>query len=108
VASTNAAHDDVTIIGAGLAGICMAIRGGRLGVLFTILQKADRLGGVWRDNTYPAAACDIPSHLYSYFFEPSHDWSHKYGTQPEIESYIDSCTRKYGITDHIGFGHEVQ
>jgi cation diffusion facilitator CzcD-associated flavoprotein CzcO len=62
---------------------------------------------VWRDNTYPGAACDIPSHLYSYSFEPSHDWSRKYGTQPEIQSYIDHCAHKYGVIDHIEFGQEV-
>jgi cation diffusion facilitator CzcD-associated flavoprotein CzcO len=97
----------VTIIGAGFSGICMAIKLRRAGVPFTILEKGDRVGGVWRDNTYPGAACDIPSHLYSFSFEPSHDWSRKYGTQPEIQSYIAQCSRKYGIDEHIRFGQEV-
>lgn len=78
----------VTIIGAGF-GIRMATKLRRAGTPFTILEKRDRVGGVWRDNTYPGAACDIPSHPYSYSFEPSHHWSRKYGTQPEIQSYID-------------------
>ncbi|OBF17508.1 4-hydroxyacetophenone monooxygenase [Mycobacterium kubicae] len=97
----------VTIIGAGFGGICMAIKLRRAGIPFTILEKGDRVGGVWRDNTYPGAACDVPSHLYSYSFEPSHDWSRKYGTQPEIQSYIEYCARKYGIIDHVRFGQEV-
>lgn len=97
----------VTIIGAGFGGICMGIKLRRAGIPFTILDKGDRVGGVWRDNTYPGAACDVPSHLYSYSFEPSHDWSRKYGTQPEIQSYIDHCARKYGVVDHIQFGREV-
>ena len=70
----------VTIIGAGFSGICMAIKLRRAGVPFTILEKGDRVGGVWRDNTYPGAACDIPSHLYSFSFEPSHDWSRYWRT----------------------------
>jgi cation diffusion facilitator CzcD-associated flavoprotein CzcO len=98
----------VTIIGAGFGGICMGIKLRRAGIPFTVVEKADRVGGVWRDNTYPGAACDIPSHLYSYSFEPSHDWSRKYGTQPEIQSYIDDCAHKYGVVEHVRFGHAAQ
>ena len=98
----------VTIIGAGFGGICMGIKLRRAGIPFTILEKSDRVGGVWRDNTYPGAACDIPSHLYSYSFEPSHDWSRKYGTQPEIQSYIDQCAHKYGVVEQVRFGQAVQ
>jgi cation diffusion facilitator CzcD-associated flavoprotein CzcO len=98
----------VTIIGAGFGGICMGIKLRRAGIPFTIVEKADRVGGVWRDNTYPGAACDIPSHLYSYSFEPSHDWSRKYGTQPEIQSYIDHCAHKYDVVEHVRFGKMVQ
>ena len=105
--SHNSAQRGVTIIGAGFGGICMGIKLRRAGIPFTILEKGDRPGGVWRDNIYPGAACDIPSHLYSYSFEPSHDWSRKYGTQPEIQSYLDQCARKYGVIDNISFGQEV-
>lgn len=98
----------VTIIGAGFGGICMGIKLRRAGIPFTILEKGNCVGGVWRDNTYPGAACDIPSHLYSYSFEPSHDWSRKYGMQPEIQSYIDHCAHKYGVVEHIRFGREVK
>ena len=98
----------VAIVGAGFSGICMAIKLRRAGIPFTVLEKAARVGGVWRDNTYPGAACDIPSHLYSYSFEPSHDWARKYGQQPEIESYVDHCARKYRVHEHIRFGHEAE
>lgn len=104
----NGAPHPVTIVGAGFAGICLGIKLRRAGIDFVILEKAHTLGGVWRDNTYPGAACDIPSHLYSFSFEPSHDWSHKYGTQPEIRSYLEQCARKYGVIDHIRFGAEVR
>jgi cation diffusion facilitator CzcD-associated flavoprotein CzcO len=103
-----AKRNAVTIIGAGFGGICMGIKLRRAGIPFTIVEKADRVGGVWRDNTYPGAACDIPSHLYSYSFEPSHDWSRKYGPQPEIQSYIDNCAHKYDVVEHIRFGNAVQ
>jgi cation diffusion facilitator CzcD-associated flavoprotein CzcO len=106
--ATAGRRNAVTIIGAGFGGICMGIKLRRAGIPFTILEKSDRVGGVWRDNTYPGAACDIPSHLYSYSFEPSHDWSRKYGTQPEIQSYIDQCAHKYGVVEHVRFGQAVQ
>ncbi|MBN2447498.1 MAG: NAD(P)/FAD-dependent oxidoreductase [Phycisphaerae bacterium] len=86
----------------------MGIKLRRAGIPFTILEKGDRVGGVWRDNTYPGAACDIPSHLYSYSFEPSHDWSRKYGSQPEIQAYLDHCAHKYVLMQHIRFGAAVQ
>jgi cation diffusion facilitator CzcD-associated flavoprotein CzcO len=95
------------IIGAGFAGVCMGIKLKRAGIPFVILEKAGRVGGVWRDNTYPGAACDIPSHLYSFSFEPRPDWSHKYAPQAEIYSYLEDCVRKYGLLDHIRFGTEV-
>jgi cation diffusion facilitator CzcD-associated flavoprotein CzcO len=97
----------VAIIGAGFGGICMGIKLGRAGIPYTILEKASSVGGVWRDNVYPGAACDIPSHLYSYSFEPSHDWSRTYGQASEIRSYIENCARKYGVLEHVRFNTEV-
>jgi cation diffusion facilitator CzcD-associated flavoprotein CzcO len=102
-----AADVTVAIIGAGFGGICMGIKLKRAGISFQIFEKADRVGGVWRDNVYPGAACDVPSHLYSYSFEPSPDWSRTYGQAAEIQSYIDNCARKYGLLDHIRFSAEV-
>jgi cation diffusion facilitator CzcD-associated flavoprotein CzcO len=99
---------EVAIVGAGFGGICMGIKLRRAGIPFTILERGDRVGGVWRQNTYPGAACDIPSHLYSYSFEPSHDWSRRYGRQPEIQSYLEQCVHKYGLADRIRLSTEVK
>src|SRR5262245_26022110 len=98
----------VAIIGSGFGGICMAIQLRKAGIdTFTLLEKADSVGGTWRDNNYPGAACDIQSHLYSYSFEPKHDWSRKYGLQQEIRAYIESCVDKYRLAPHIHFNQEV-
>lgn len=96
--------DHILIIGAGFAGIGMGIRLKQAGIHdFTILEGASRLGGTWRDNTYPGIACDIPSHLYSYSFEPNPNWSRFFGPQKEILAYLEHCADKYGITRHIRF-----
>jgi cation diffusion facilitator CzcD-associated flavoprotein CzcO len=99
---------DVLIVGAGFAGLGMAIRLKQEGIDdFTVLERADRLGGTWRDNTYPGIACDIPSHLYSYSFEPNPNWSRFFAPQKEILAYLEHCADKYGIRPHIRFGTEV-
>lgn len=96
------------IVGAGFGGLCMGIKLKEAGIdSFVILEKADSVGGTWRDNSYPGAACDVQSHLYSYSFEPKHDWSRKFGPQPEIRAYMERCAVKYGIRDHIQFNKEV-
>lgn len=98
----------VLIIGSGFGGLGMAIRLKKAGIHdFTILEKADRVGGTWRDNTYPGAACDVQSHLYSFSFEPKHDWSRKFPQQPEIHAYLQHCADKYGLAPHLRFGAEV-
>src|SRR5207247_2039862 len=71
-------------------------------------EKAGRVGGTWRDNTYPGAACDVPSHLYSFSFEIKHDWSRKYAEQPEILGYLQHCAEKYGLLPHIRFNTEIE
>ncbi|MFI1917319.1 flavin-containing monooxygenase [Nocardia sp. NPDC020380] len=99
---------DVVIIGAGFAGIGTAIRLRQKGITdFVILERDERVGGTWRDNTYPGAACDIPSRLYSYSFAPNPDWSHTYSGSAEILRYIDSMVDGFGIRPHIRFGHTV-
>jgi cation diffusion facilitator CzcD-associated flavoprotein CzcO/acetyl esterase/lipase len=98
----------VAIIGAGFGGIGLAMTLRRAGIdSFTILEKADGIGGVWRDNTYPGAACDVPSHLYSFSFEPKPDWSRRYSPQPEILDYLETCVERYGLGPHLRFGVEV-
>ncbi|AOK55517.1 alpha/beta hydrolase [Burkholderia stagnalis] len=96
------------IIGAGFAGIGMAIALQREGMHdFVILERAHDVGGVWRDNSYPGAACDVPSHLYSFSFEPNPRWSRTFAPQAEIHAYLQHCARKYGLARHLRFGAEV-
>jgi cation diffusion facilitator CzcD-associated flavoprotein CzcO len=96
------------VVGAGFSGICAGILLRRAGIHdFVILEKADRVGGTWRENAYPGAACDVPSHLYSYSFEPYPRWSRAYGEQPEILAYLEHCARAYGLVPHLRFGQHV-
>jgi len=98
----------VAVIGAGMTGVLAAIRLLQEGVEdVSIFEKADRLGGTWRDNTYPGLACDIPSHLYRYSFEPNPDWTHLQAPGPEIQAYFERVAAKYGIENRIRFGQEV-
>src|SRR5262245_55371468 len=73
-----------------------------------IYEKADRLGGTWRDNTYPGVACDVPSHLYSYSFELNADWSRCYSPGPEIQAYCERVAERYGLGRYLRFGTEVE
>jgi cation diffusion facilitator CzcD-associated flavoprotein CzcO len=96
------------IVGAGFSGLCAGIQLRRAGIdRFVILEQADGVGGTWRANSYPGAACDIPSHLYSYSFEPNPRWSRAYGGQPEILAYLERCADKYGLRPHLRFGARV-
>ena len=93
-----AATIGVAILGAGFAGICMAIRllqAGRRDIV--VFEKAAGLGGTWRDNTYPGCGCDVPSHLYSYSFDQSADWSRTFAPQPEILAYLRRVAEKRGV-----------
>lgn len=99
---------DVAIIGSGFSGLGMAIallKDGRED--FVILEKANGVGGTWRDNTYPGCACDVPSHLYSFSFEPNPDWSRVYSSQPEIRAYLEGVADKYGLRPYLRFGRTV-
>ncbi|HEY8153667.1 MAG TPA: NAD(P)/FAD-dependent oxidoreductase [Myxococcota bacterium] len=98
----------IAIIGAGMAGVLSAIKLQEAGEDdFTIYEKADRLGGTWRENTYPGIACDVPSHLYSYSFAPNPDWSHRFSPGAEIEAYFEDVARKRGVIERIRFGEEI-
>ena len=99
----------VGIIGAGFAGLGMAIQLKRAGIHdFVVLESGDDVGGTWRVNTYPGCACDVPSHLYSFSFAPNPNWSHIFARQPEILAYLRDCAQRFGILPHIRFGHQVQ
>ena len=101
-------HTRALIIGTGFSGLGMGIALQRQGVDFVILDKADEIGGTWRDNTYPGCACDIPSHLYSFSFEPKPDWKHLFSYQDEIFDYLKGVAAKYGLRRHIVFNAHVQ
>ncbi len=106
--SPSAAPLRVLIIGAGFAGMGLAIQLQRAGIGdFLLLEKASELGGTWRDNRYPGAACDVPSHLYSYSFEAKTDWSRKFAPQAEIFAYQQHCADKYQLRPRIRFNREV-
>jgi cation diffusion facilitator CzcD-associated flavoprotein CzcO len=96
------------ILGAGMSGILSAIKLQEAGYDdFTVYEKAERLGGTWRENTYPGISCDVPSHLYSYSFEPNPDWSHRFSPGPEIQAYFEGVARRHGVTPRIQFGAEI-
>lgn len=101
-------HRDVAILGGGFGGLGMAIQLRRRGHdNFVLLESEDGLGGTWRVNTYPGAACDVQSHLYSYSFAPKPDWSRTFGDQKEILRYIESCADRFGVRRYCRFGERV-
>jgi cation diffusion facilitator CzcD-associated flavoprotein CzcO len=100
---------EVAILGAGLSGLCMGIQLERAGIRsYQIFEKSDRVGGTWRDNTYPGVACDVPSHLYSYSFELNPDWSRLYSPGAEIQTYCERVAERYALGSHLRFGAEVE
>lgn len=99
---------DVAVIGAGFSGLGMghALQAeGRRS--FAILEKADEVGGTWRENTYPGCACDVPSHLYSFSFAPNPDWSRMYAQQPEIQNYLTGFATRSGLRARTRFGWKL-
>lgn len=101
-------HFRIAIIGAGFGGLGMAIKLKEHGEHdLVILEKQAALGGVWHDNSYPGAGCDVPSHLYSFSFEPYYDWSRPFAPRDEIKAYLEHCADKYRVRPHIRFDTEV-
>lgn len=98
---------DLLIIGAGFSGMCTAILAREAGFAVHILEKGPDVGGVWRENTYPGAACDVPWHLYSFSFFKEVIFSRPYPQQEEILNYQKDCARHYGLYDCASFGVEV-
>lgn len=101
-------HVAVLIAGSGFAGLGTAIRLRQAGRTdFTIIERADDVGGTWRDNSYPGCACDVPSHLYSFSFAPNPTWSRSFSRQAEIHEYLRTVAREHGVYEHCRFGHEL-
>lgn len=98
----------IAIIGAGFAGIGTAIRLKQAGIeSFTMFERAGEVGGTWRDNTYPGAACDVPSHAYSLSFEPYPRWSRRFAESGEIQKYLVSLKEKWNLVEHLRFNTEI-
>ena len=103
-ADTLPRHVHILVVGAGFAGLGAAIKFSEAGITdYLVLDKGDDVGGTWRDNTYPGAACDVPSQLYSFSFALNPDWSETYSPQPEIQAYIQKVARESGVLDHFRF-----
>ncbi|MFI5958613.1 flavin-containing monooxygenase [Cryptosporangium sp. NPDC051539] len=102
----------VLVVGAGCGGLAVAAHlrdaGYRSAGDLLIIEKADEVGGTWRDNTYPECACDVQSVLYSFSFAPNPDWPRSYGRQPDILNYLVRTTRETGLIDHVRFGCELR
>ncbi|MFO0747214.1 MAG: NAD(P)/FAD-dependent oxidoreductase [Myxococcota bacterium] len=99
---------EVLVIGAGFGGLGMAIRLVESGQRdFVVVEQEAGVGGTWRANDYPGAACDIESHLYSYSFAPNPDWSRKYAPQAEILAYLEGCVARWGLAPHLRLGTAV-
>jgi len=95
------------IIGAGMSGILAAVKLREAGYDFTVFEKAEKVGGTWRENTYPGIACDVPSHLYSYSFELNPDWTFMSSPGAEIQQYFEGVTQRHELEDSIRFGEAV-
>ncbi len=96
------------VIGAGMAGVLSAIKLREAGYDdFVVYEKGDAVGGTWRENTYPGISCDVPSHIYSYSFEPNPEWSHRFSPGAEIREYFEDVARKHGVLPRIRFREEI-
>jgi cation diffusion facilitator CzcD-associated flavoprotein CzcO len=99
----------IAVVGAGFAGVgavAMLARAGHHDV--TVFEKGERVGGVWHHNTYPGAACDVPSHLYEFSFAPNPRWSRRYAPQAEIQDYVEDVAHRHGVMERIKTNTEVQ
>ncbi|WP_321895117.1 flavin-containing monooxygenase [Paraburkholderia heleia] len=98
----------IAIIGTGFAGLGMAIRLLQSGNQdFAVFEKADSVGGTWRDNHYPGCACDVQSHVYSFSFAPNPRWTRMFAPQPEIRAYLNRCVDRFRLVPWLNFGHEL-
>lgn len=107
-APSKARHAEIVIIGSGFAGLGAAIKLNEAGHTdFLVLERGEEVGGTWRDNSYPGAACDVPSQLYSFSFALNPEWSRSFSKQPEIQAYIRNVAAGSGVLDRHLFGTEV-
>jgi cation diffusion facilitator CzcD-associated flavoprotein CzcO len=97
------------VVGGGFGGVGAVVMLKRAGYEdVTVFERGERIGGVWHHNTYPGAACDVPSHLYEFSFAPNPRWSRRYAPGPEIQAYLKDVASRHGVLDRIRTGVEVQ
>ncbi len=107
--SSSVTNVDVLIVGAGFSGICMGIKLLEAGMqAFLIIEKSAEIAGTWWENRYPGCACDIPSHLYSFSFAPSTEWSRMYPGQQEIHDYLKRCVEHYRLAPYLRLNSRFQ
>lgn len=100
---------EIVLVGSGVAGIGTGIALSKAGFTeFVILERAQEIGGTWRDHTYPGLTVDIPSLIYSFSYEPKPDWSSMWAPQSEVLDYCRHCVDRYGLAEHVRFGAEVE
>ena len=97
----------VAIVGAGVSGLAMAVKLKQAGASFTVFEKAEQVGGTWRDNTYPGLVCDVPAAVYTYSFERNPHWPRWLATGGEIQRYVERVCEKHGLREHIRFATEI-
>ncbi len=98
----------VLIIGAGLSGMCLAVRLTALGIPFLIVEKNNGVGGTWFENRYPGCGVDTPNHFYSYSFAPNPSWERFFSPQPEILRYLQGFADQHDLHTYIRFGTTVR
>lgn len=99
---------EVAIVGSGMSGICMATMLRRAGIdTFAIYEKADDVGGTWRENRYPGLSCDVPAPFYSFTFAPNPEWTSRFAAGPEIHRYFKSVAEREGVLGHVRYGTEI-
>ena len=107
--SNSVKNPSVAVIGAGMTGILLAIRLREAGIEdITILEKADKLGGTWRENTYPGVACDVPAHMYTYSFRGNPEWKHRFAHGEEIQGYFEQVAKEYGVSEQVRFNEALE
>jgi cyclohexanone monooxygenase len=99
----------ILVVGAGFGGLCMAVKLAQAGEAdFLVVERGADVGGTWRDNTYPGAACDVPSQLYSYSFAPNPHWTRSFSPQPEIQAYLQGVAERAGVLDPFRFDTDLE
>jgi cation diffusion facilitator CzcD-associated flavoprotein CzcO len=99
----------IAVVGGGFGGVGAAVMLHKAGYEdVTVFERGERVGGVWHHNTYPGAACDVPSHFYEFSFAPNPHWSRRYAPQSEIQSYLEDVARRHGVLQRVRANTEVK